>query len=100
MSPFRAHPLGRALASLQAAGLGALAALAGSATLAHESEPASNVCWVWAQPGAADPAQGVSVRPDVRDGATVGLRVVVDPSTGNRAALADVGATACADQPD
>jgi hypothetical protein len=100
MSPFRAHPLGRALASLQAAGLGALAALAGSATLADESEPASNVCWVWSQPGSGDPARGVSVRPEVRDGATVGLRVVVDPSTGNRAALADVGATACADQPD
>jgi hypothetical protein len=96
MSLFRTqHPLGRVLAALQAAGLGALAALAGSATLAHEQEPASNVCWVWPQPRPADAAPGASVLPEVRDGATVGLRVVVDPSTTNRAALADVDALAC-----
>jgi hypothetical protein len=95
MSPFRAHPLGRALASLQAAGLGALAALAGTATLAHDPAPASNVCWVWSQPGPAVAAGGASVLPEVRDGATIGVRVVVAPTAGNRAALADVDALAC-----
>lgn len=95
MSPFRAHPLGRALASLQAAGLGALAALAGSATLVHDPAPASNVCWVWSQPGPAAAGGGASVEPEVHDGTTVGLRVMVVPSTSNRAVLTDVDAMAC-----
>ena len=43
MSSFRLH-LGRSLFALQAAGLGALAALAASVTLAHA--PAAQVCWV------------------------------------------------------
>jgi len=97
MSPFYAHPLGRALAALQAAGLGALAALAGSATLAQEPEPASNVCWAWSQPGSAGGTGAAVVRAEVHDGSPVGLRVVVDPSAGNRAALAGVGAAACDD---
>ena len=95
MSPLREHPLGRVLASVQAAGLGALAALAGFATLAEAREPASNVCWVWSQVGNADAAPTAAVQPEVRDGETVGLRIVVDPSASNRAALAAVDALAC-----
>ena len=90
------HPLSRALFALQAAGLGALAALAGSVTLAHEPAPASHVCWVWSDTAPAGAgSRGASVQPEVHDGATVGLRVVVDASAGNRAALADVHAPAC-----
>jgi hypothetical protein len=92
-------PLVRALATLQAAGLGALAALAASVTLAHHPDPHPEVCWQIAQPGPVADLGGVSVQPDVREGRTVGLRVVVDPSAGRprtvRAALAGVDAQAC-----